>query len=390
MHGGFRLCLTLCSLLHVTSLHADDSHLTTIIRALNAASEDVQLNMLSGMLKGLEGAERHPAPDGWDELNRTLSASDNPHLRNVAADLNRKFGDPQALQHALALLADPDADVNKRRAALAALVRSKEKRLRPQLEPLLKGPLKLEAIRAFGVFDDDAIPAILLKQFSNSEEPHKRAILETLTTRKAFALKLTGAIADGRVQKKELPAYLARNLNLLLGKTFTDVYGASPDLSREKTKVINSYRAKFTEDALKKADVAAGRVVYERSCGACHKLYDTGGEIGPELTGSNRADLDYILLNIIDPGFDIPEAYRLTIINTRDGKTLAGIIGDEDEHTLQLVMVDTRTSVKKSEILTRETSKASMMPEGLLSTLKDKEVVNLIRYLQTDKQVPLP
>ena len=46
------------------------------------------------------------------------------------------------------------------------------------------------------------------------------------------------------------------------------------------------------------ADLGLGRQVFAKTCLACHKMYGEGGDIGPELTGSNRADLDYILAEL--------------------------------------------------------------------------------------------
>jgi hypothetical protein len=56
--------------------------------------------------------------------------------------------------------------------------------------------------------------------------------------------------------------------------------------------------------------------------------------------------------------------------------------------TLRLIGED--SVVTKSEILSREKSAVSMMPEGLLKSLAQEEVRDLIAYLRTTQQVPLP
>ncbi len=138
------------------------------------------------------------------------------------------------------------------------------------------------------------------------------------------------------------------------------------------------------------ADASRGRVVYQRTCGACHIMYDEGGKIGPELTGSNRADIDYILLNIIDPNFDVPEGYRMVTITSRDGRVYAGNVTEEDNTKVVLTMVGQTSVISKADIKTRLVSKISLMPEGLLLTLNDKEFLDLIKYLRTEKQVEIP
>ena len=116
-------------------------------------------------------------------------------------------------------------------------------------------------------------------------------------------------------------------------------------------------------------------------------MYGEGGVIGPDLTGSNRADKDYILLNIIDPSFDMPEAYRMVTIQKKDGQILTGNVVEEDQQKVVLSMVGTKLTVLKVDIKKRSVSPVSMMPEGLLDNLSDTEFYNLIKYLQTEKQV---
>ena len=67
------------------------------------------------------------------------------------------------------------------------------------------------------------------------------------------------------------------------------------------------------------ANLSHGRAVYSKTCMACHQLFGTGGDLGPDITGSNRENLDYILENIIDPNTEVAKEYMLTTIETRDG-----------------------------------------------------------------------
>ena len=83
------------------------------------------------------------------------------------------------------------------------------------------------------------------------------------------------------------------------------------------------------------------------------------------------------------------ESYQLVIVTTRDGRTLSGIVAAEDAQQLTLRLPGQDTVVAKSEIQSREKSPISMMPEGLLKTLTNDEVRDLIAYLRTTAQVPL-
>ena len=116
-------------------------------------------------------------------------------------------------------------------------------------------------------------------------------------------------------------------------------------------------------------------------------MYGEGGEIGPDITGSNRADLDYILDNILDPSAEIPEGYRIVIVTTRDGRTYSGNLASETDSQLTLRVVGSEpVTIDKADIQSRESPKVSLMPDGLLGTLKDEEVIDLIRYLRTTEK----
>ena len=112
-------------------------------------------------------------------------------------------------------------------------------------------------------------------------------------------------------------------------------------------------------------------------------MYGEGGIIGPDITGSNRANLDYILNNMIDPSGEIGEGYQLVTISTQDGRTYAGNVINEDDQRVTLAMIGQEVILPKSDILSRQTSPVSMMPEGQLKTMSDSQVRDLIGYLRT-------
>ena len=372
-------------------LHSEENKLDLVIKFVNQSNDQqVKLNMLKGIVDGLKGINKMDAPKGWSELNAALSKSSDNNLKKLLSELNQKFGNEGAIKRALATVKDSKAALDERKTALDSLVSQKNKALLPELEGLLSSPLRSEAIRAFGAFSDKSIPGKLMKHYPAFDAAAKRTVIETLATRKTFALEIVKGLKNASIKKEEIPAYVARSLKILLGNSFTKVYGDIQQVSQDKTKLMAKYKSKLKSPAFAKADASKGRAVFQKACAACHKLYGNGGIIGPDLTGSNRADQDYILLNIIDPSFDMPEAYRMVTVTKKDGQILTGNIIEEDQQKVVVSMVGAKTVVSKADIKSRVVSKVSMMPEGLLNTLNDKEYLDLIKYLQTEKQVELP
>ena len=150
------------------------------------------------------------------------------------------------------------------------------------------------------------------------------------------------------------------------------------------------YKKLLNREALEKAHPGRGRTIYKKTCGACHKLYNDGGDVGPNLTGSNRANLDYILLNLLDPSYDVADGYKMVTIATANGRLISGIIAEEDTQKLVLKTAEQpRVVIAKDDIDARKTSPLSLMPDGQLLKMSDQEVLDLIKYLRTTQQVEL-
>src|SRR6185295_5409084 len=100
---------------------------------------------------------------------------------------------------------------------------------------------------------------------------------------------------------------------------------------------IAELRALVEKPGAPAPDRARGREVFSRTCQQCHTLFGEGGKVGPDLTGSNRADLNYILENIVDPNAVIPNDYRASTIEMNDGRVLTAIVKKQDETAVTVV-----------------------------------------------------
>jgi putative heme-binding domain-containing protein len=130
--------------------------------------------------------------------------------------------------------------------------------------------------------------------------------------------------------------------------------------------------------------------VFQQTCALCHTLFGEGAKIGPDITGSDRRNLDYLLENILNPSAVVPYDYRVWVVTTKDDRVLNGIILAQNAQSVTLQTVSEKVSLPRSEIESTRQSQLSMMPEGLLQALTDEQVANLIAYLMSPGQVPLP
>jgi putative membrane-bound dehydrogenase-like protein len=172
--------------------------------------------------------------------------------------------------------------------------------------------------------------------------------------------------------------------------TIAQLQAAGPSTPEARRAAIAQWREKLTPEELSRADRAAGRGVWRQRCGTCHVLFDEGGNVGPNLTGSGRAETDYVILNVMDPSAVVPEAWRLTQVITADGRVLAGAVVASDDRTLTLRTTAGEIQLDREEIDEVVTREQSVMPEGLWNGLTDEEVRDLVAYLASPAQVPLP
>ena len=347
--------------------------------------------LMRGMLKGMEGQRNVSAPDNWSAVALKLAVHDNKKVRDLATQLSRLFGDKSAIEQALVTITDSSADPNQRRRTLQTLLMQKNTKAAGLLEQLIDDPeLQITAIRGYAAVENLAAPGILFKRYATMSPELRRATIETLATRKPYAESLLNAVRAKKIPRNDVPTHVARSLSAMLGSRYEAVFGKPPALGANREKQIAKWKSRITPEKLAKANASRGRTVFKKTCAACHLLYGEGGKIGPDLTGSNRANLDYLLLNSVDPSYDVPAAYKMVTILTEDGRSVNGVVAEEDAVRVVLKTVENpRLVIAKSDIDERVVSKKSMMPDGQLEALKPQEVFDLIKYLQTTAQVEL-
>ena len=98
------------------------------------------------------------------------------------------------------------------------------------------------------------------------------------------------------------------------------------DITGDKAAPIARDKKLLTPAALGQANLSRGRAVYERTCASCHTLFGAGGKLAPELTGSQRVNLDYILEKVVDPNSVVWDQYKATYFETSDDRLISGAV----------------------------------------------------------------
>jgi putative membrane-bound dehydrogenase-like protein len=365
-----------------------------LLQLTKANGAEFQADIIAGLTEGLTGWRKAPKPQAWDDLAAKLASGNDKRLQERVRELSVVFGDGRALDEVKAVALDGKADMGARRAALQTLIDSRPPDLHRICEQLLAvrflNPL---AARGLASSDDPAIGRKLVESWSKFHQSERPQLLAVLVSRVEFAMPLLDAMEKGRIRRADITPFHARQLrglsNPALNERLEQVWGKL-DESASKQPQIAELRKKLTPSVLAAGDKSAGRAVFNQACASCHRMYGQGSDLGPDLTGSGRTDLDYLLGNIVDPAAMVSADYRLTILTMKDGRVLNGFIAASTDRTITLRTMTETLTLERSEIAGKQELSQSLMPDGLLQALSETQVRDLFAYLMHSSQVPLP
>jgi putative membrane-bound dehydrogenase-like protein len=369
--------------------------LNQLLAATASQSEPARADVVRGLVAGLAGRHKVAPPAAWDQFQAAFESAP-AELTELVRNLNVIFGDGRALEEVRRIALDGGSGkIAERRLALEALIEAKPDDLREICEKLLRVRfLNMTALKGLTLFDDPEIGQQLAKNYNSFHPSERAAVLETLISRPTFAPGLLDQIAAGKIPPTELTALHARQIRSFgdekLTARLSEVWGELRDSPQDKQELIATLKKQLTAEHLVAADEHQGRAVFQTTCANCHRLYGAGGSIGPDLTGSGRHNLDYLLSNVVDPSAVVNKDFRMSIIRHADGRVLSGLVVSQDDQRVVLQTVKEKLTIPREEIDDVSLSTLSAMPDGILQPLKADQIRDLVAYLMSAGQVELP
>lgn len=352
-----------------------------------AISEEVAADLLEGILQGLEGQRRVAMPESWPAAFAKLSNSPSAVVRDRAVSLAVVFNDQRAIDQLRSVATDSQESAADRERAIRALVTTRSAGWDGELITLVRDPaVRTVALTGLAAFDHPDTPRAILEAYSTMTAAEKQSAILTLAARQSWAAELLSAVESQRVPLTDLTAYPVRLMRELGDEQIADklnsLWGAVRDTPKERADQMVKIKRWLTPDVLTEADRGHGQMLFTKHCAACHRLFGQGGQIGPDITGAQRHNLDYLLENIVDPNAAVSRDYQMEILRTVDGRVLTGLVEAVGEQSLAVQSVNERVVLAKEDVEERSLSKASIMPQGLLDSLSDNEIRDLLGFLQ--------
>jgi putative membrane-bound dehydrogenase-like protein len=357
-----------------------------VAKLKDAASRE---RALDGLVIALQGQSVN-APEGWAALQAEIAKDNNPKLVALANKLAVSFRDPAALKRAIAVAGNTGLAADARAEAVRQLGSIKAPETVALLSNLVRkdtaDAVRVEAARALAGFDNPKIPTELLAAWKDFPKTLRPDVVNTLATRKEWARLLLQAMADKHVDRTEVTDNVILRIQSFndneLNKLIEKAWGRTRATPKELNDLIDKTRESLYAAP---ASFVRGKKVFENNCAKCHKFEGKGAEVGPPLEGAAR-DIEYILVNVLDPNRVIGAPYFVRTARLLDDTVFQGVLAEEDDKTITLKIENgVLKKIKKADLAEPvKVSEKSLMPEGLGYSMTVQDFRDLVRYVMAN------
>ncbi len=347
----------------------------------------VAVDIFSGLLKGYEGRRRLAMPSSWPQVSKWVAATPDPALRRLGMRLALLFNDPDAIRQLRVLADDSQQDTDLRVDSINALVSCKA----PQVDELLISLLadravRLTALEGLSVVRSRKTPSTVLAAYWTYNEKEKQAALNALAATPESAQSLLTGLATGTIHRDDVTAFTARQLEAhgdsQINHQLAKLWGTISRTPKEQEQAIASHLKALTPAHLANANLKNGGKLFNQHCGTCHQFFGQGGKVGPDLSGTQRTNLRYMLENIVSPNSSVSKDYQMTILRTVDGQVITGLLQHRTDRNLTISNAQGSRVIPLNEIEEQKSSSVSVMPMGLLDNLTERQIRDLFGYMQ--------
>ena len=310
------------------------------------APPKMHASLLEGMRDGLEGRVDLRASGQLGADVRTAEAIAGRRVARLAVEVARAVrrhrGGARGTSTAVRTAASPIED---RRRALQTLAAQRRPELVPELPAAAgrPGAPRRRHPRHRGVRRRRRSASCSLARYPTFSSAEKAEAIQTLASRGRYGRMLTEALATD-VDPEARRAAPRRAAAAPGGRRqVRRRVGTGRGGRRRGTGLRPLPRAAQRQRRWRAPTPPTDGRSFSAPAAPCHKMYGEGGAIGPDITGSNRANLEYLLFNVLNPNAEVQDAYKMVVVTTRDGRTLSGNVIAETDRQITLRVVGRRS-----------------------------------------------
>ncbi len=145
--------------------------------------------------------------------------------------------------------------------------------------------------------------------------------------------------------------------------------------------------ADLARDARARGDATRGAVLFFQPFLSCAKCHDgeAGTQFGPDLAKPEKGTTaEHLIESVLAPSKALRKGYEPVTVRTTDARTITGVLVEEKNGAVTLAdpAGGKRVTVPADEIESRKVGTQSLMPDGLVNALSDRQqFLDLAKYL---------
>ncbi len=291
----------------------------------------------------------------------------------------------ERIQLASQCVNDPAKRIDERLTALKVVSLGDASTIRQATQNLLTNAqpaeIQVAVVKAWSAEQDESTASTLLTAFAGSTPAVQYEIIEALAGYNQRLPMLFDAIADGRISAAQITpirrTLLLNHADQKLRERAKSLLALDRQTPRQDIITANADAVNLPGDILK------GKLLFVRECSACHRIGETGVEVGPSLITVRHRTASELLTQILDPNREVGPNYMQFALASNDGQVLAGMIAEESAVSLTLKQAENKQQIiQREQIAEIRATGLSLMPEGFEKKLSPQDFANLIAFLR--------
>jgi len=245
------------------------------------------------------------------------------------------------------------------------------------------GEIQVVTVSRLGELSASEVPEVLIAGWRGYTPSIRSEVLNVLTTRSDWLMKLLDAIELKEIAPTELSAGIRQLLITHRDKKMrVRAKELLPKSNADRLRVIKAF-----QPALElKGDVESGKLVFQSVCIACHQLDGVGVELGPNLASVTDRNPASLLSGILDPNASVESKYGSYLVSAKDGRSVLGILISETGANITIRdQANQEHVILRSELVSLTNTGRSLMPDGLETSLTQQNLADVIAYVAAAK-----